>query len=83
MNEPLTFLDFFSGVGGFRKGFELCGILWTMCTALSAIRPTGTADNRTIRHTWQAAIGGLPLLCLKGGRCEEIQHYLRRSAVAV
>ena len=22
MNEPMTFLDFFSGVGGFRKGFE-------------------------------------------------------------
>lgn len=27
MNEPLTFLDFFSGVGGFRKGFELCGMV--------------------------------------------------------
>ena len=26
MTEPLTFLDFFSGVGGFRKGFELCGM---------------------------------------------------------
>mgnify|MGYP000057867357 CR=1 FL=1 len=34
---------------------------------VSAIRPTGTADNRTIRHTGQAASGGLPLLCLKGG----------------
>ena len=27
MNEPMTFLDFFSGVGGFRKGFELCGMV--------------------------------------------------------
>ena len=27
MNEPMTFLDFFSGVGGFRKGFELCGMI--------------------------------------------------------
>ena len=27
MNEPITFLDFFSGVGGFRKGFELCGMV--------------------------------------------------------
>lgn len=27
MTEPLTFLDFFSGVGGFRKGFELCGMV--------------------------------------------------------
>ena len=27
MNEPVTFLDFFSGVGGFRKGFELCGMV--------------------------------------------------------
>ena len=27
MTEPLTFLDFFSGVGGFRKGFELCGMI--------------------------------------------------------
>ena len=26
MHEPMTFLDFFSGVGGFRKGFELCGM---------------------------------------------------------
>ena len=26
MTEPLTFLDFFSGVGGFSKGFELCGM---------------------------------------------------------
>ena len=25
VNDPMTFLDFFSGVGGFRKGFELCG----------------------------------------------------------
>ena len=23
----MTFLDFFSGVGGFRKGFELCGMV--------------------------------------------------------
>ena len=23
----MTFLDFFSGVGGFRKGFELCGMI--------------------------------------------------------
>ena len=22
----MTFLDFFSGIGGFRKGFELCGM---------------------------------------------------------
>lgn len=27
MYEPMTFLDFFSGVGGFRKGFELCGMV--------------------------------------------------------
>ena len=27
MNDPMTFLDFFSGVGGFRKGFELCGMV--------------------------------------------------------
>ena len=27
MHEPMTFLDFFSGVGGFRKGFELCGMV--------------------------------------------------------
>lgn len=27
MTEPLTFLDFFSGIGGFRKGFELCGMV--------------------------------------------------------
>ena len=27
VNEPMTFLDFFSGVGGFRKGFELCGMV--------------------------------------------------------
>lgn len=27
MNEPMIFLDFFSGVGGFRKGFELCGMV--------------------------------------------------------
>ena len=27
MNKPMTFLDFFSGVGGFRKGFELCGMV--------------------------------------------------------
>jgi len=27
VNEPMTFLDFFSGVGGFRKGFELCGMI--------------------------------------------------------
>ena len=27
MIEPITFLDFFSGVGGFRKGFELCGMV--------------------------------------------------------
>ena len=27
MNDPITFLDFFSGVGGFRKGFELCGMV--------------------------------------------------------
>ena len=27
MNEAMTFLDFFSGVGGFRKGFELCGMV--------------------------------------------------------
>ena len=27
LNEPMTFLDFFSGVGGFRKGFELCGMV--------------------------------------------------------
>ena len=26
MTESLTFLDFFSGIGGFRKGFELCGM---------------------------------------------------------
>ena len=25
--NPITFLDFFSGVGGFRKGFELCGMV--------------------------------------------------------
>lgn len=24
--SELTFLDFFSGIGGFRKGFELCGM---------------------------------------------------------
>jgi len=59
------------------------GTLWMMSTALYAMRPTGTADNETIRHTGQAAKGGLPLLCLKGGRCEEIQHYLCRPAVAV
>lgn len=22
--EQMTFLDFFAGIGGFRKGFELC-----------------------------------------------------------
>ena len=27
VNDPMTFLDFFSGVGGFRKGFELCGMV--------------------------------------------------------
>ena len=56
--------------------------MWMMSTALYAMRPTGTADNETIRHTGQAAKGGLPLLCLKGGRCEEIQHYLCRPAVS-
>lgn len=24
--EQMTFLDFFAGIGGFRKGFELCGM---------------------------------------------------------
>ena len=27
MSDPITFLDFFSGIGGFRKGFELCGMV--------------------------------------------------------
>ena len=26
MSEQMTFLDFFSGIGGFRAGLELCGI---------------------------------------------------------
>ena len=26
MAPAITFLDFFSGIGGFRKGFELCGM---------------------------------------------------------
>ena len=24
--KEMTFLDFFSGIGGFRRGFELCGM---------------------------------------------------------
>ena len=30
--EQMTFLDFFAGIGGFRKGFELCGD--ALCGAL-------------------------------------------------
>ena len=26
MREQMTFLDFFSGIGGFRAGLELCGM---------------------------------------------------------
>ena len=26
MSEQMTFLDFFSGIGGFRAGLELCGM---------------------------------------------------------
>ena len=43
--EQMTFLDFFAGIGGFRKGFELCGV-WGIVRLISM--PTAVTEPFTM-----------------------------------
>ena len=49
MNEPMTFLDFFSGVGGFRKGFELCGMVCIITLLMRILRRISTPISPSAR----------------------------------
>lgn len=49
MSEPLTFLDFFSGVGGFRKGFELCGMVCIITLLMRILRRISTPISPSAR----------------------------------
>ena len=44
--EQMTFLDFFAGIGGFRKGFELCGMIWGIVRLISM--PTAVTEPFTM-----------------------------------
>ena len=91
MNDPITFLDFFSGVGGFRKGFELCGMV---CKGHCEIDKFADRSYRAIHDIkedeWFAeditkvAPGGLPRVNLWAGGfpCQDISVSGRQRGLA-
>lgn len=79
MNEPMTFLDFFSGVGGFRKGFELCGMV---CKGHCEIDKFADRSYRAIHDVKEDEWYGEDITKTEPGRPAEGQPLGRRIPVS-